>query len=308
MIETAGMAGEFEIWDERFRFCIVGNAWVEKLHGGMRWTEGPVYFGDGEYLLWSDIPNNRIMRWVEGGGVTVFRHPSNNSNGNTRDRQGRLVTCEHGARRVTRTEVDGKVTVLADQFNGKRLNSPNDVVVRSDDTVWFTDPPYGILSDYEGNRGEPEYGGCFVFRLDPKSERLDAVAEDFDKPNGLAFSPDESKLYVVDTGGSHKKNGNHHIRVFDVVRGSRLANGRVLVEVRPGLADGLRIDTDGNIWTSAGDGVHCYSPQGELLGKIKIPEVVSNLTFGGPKRNRLFITGTTSLYSVYVAKNGVQAP
>jgi gluconolactonase len=248
------------------------------------------------------------MRWVEGGGVTVFRHPSNNSNGNTRDRQGRLVTCEHGARRVTRTEVDGKVTVLADQFNGKRLNSPNDVVVRSDDTVWFTDPPYGILSDYEGNRGEPEYGGCFVFRLDPKSERLDAVAEDFDKPNGLAFSPDESKLYVVDTGGSHKKNGNHHIRVFDVVRGSRLANGRVLVEVRPGLADGLRIDTDGNIWTSAGDGVHCYSPQGELLGKIKIPEVVSNLTFGGPKRNRLFITGTTSLYSVYVAKNGVQAP
>jgi gluconolactonase len=147
-----------------------------------------------------------------------------------------------------------------------------------------------------------------VFRLDPKSERLDAVAEDFDKPNGLAFSPDESKLYVVDTGGSHKKNGNHHIRVFDVVRGSRLANGRVLVEVRPGLADGLRIDTDGNIWTSAGDGVHCYSPQGELLGKIKIPEVVSNLTFGGPKRNRLFITGTTSLYSVYVAKNGVQAP
>jgi gluconolactonase len=308
MIETAGMAGEFEIWDERFRFCIVGNAWVEKLHGGMRWTEGPVYFGDGEYLLWSDIPNNRIMRWVEGGGVTVFRHPSNNSNGNTRDRQGRLVTCEHGARRVTRTEVDGKVTVLADQFNGKRLNSPNDVVVRSDDTVWFTDPPYGILSDYEGNRGEPEYGGCFVFRLDPKSERLDAVAEDFDKPNGLAFSPDESKLYVVDTGGSHKKNGNHHIRVFDVVHGSRLANGRVLVEVRPGLADGLRIDTDGNIWTSAGDGVHCYSPQGELLGKIKIPEVVSNLTFGGPKRNRLFITGTTSLYSVYVAKNGVQAP
>jgi gluconolactonase len=308
MIETAGMAGEFEIWDERFRFCIVGNAWVEKLHGGMRWTEGPVYFGDGEYLLWSDIPNNRIMRWVEGGGVTVFRHPSNNSNGNTRDRQGRLVTCEHGARRVTRTEVDGKVTVLADQFNGKRLNSPNDVVVRSDDTVWFTDPPYGILSDYEGNRGEPEYGGCFVFRLDPKSERLDAVAEDFDKPNGLAFSPDESKLYVVDTGGSHKKNGNHHIRVFDVVHGSRLANGRVLVEVRPGLADGLRIDTDGNIWTSAGDGVHCYSPQGELLGKIKIPEVVSNLTFGGPKRNRLFITGTTSVYSVYVAKNGVQAP
>jgi gluconolactonase len=308
MIETAGMAGEFEIWDERFRYCILGNAWVEKLYTGTLWAEGPVYFADGNYLVWSDIPNNRMMRWVDGAGVTVFRQPSNNSNGNTRDRQGRLVSCEHGARRVTRTEADGGITVLVDSFQGKRLNSPNDVVVKSDHAVWFTDPPYGILYDYEGHRGEPEYGGCNVFRLDPQSGKLDVVADDFDKPNGIAFSPDESKLYVVDTGGSHKKDGNHHIRVFDVVDGKRLANGRLFTEVSPGLADGLRLDTDGNIWTSAGDGIQCYSPQGELLGKIRIPEVVSNLTFGGPKKNRLFITATTSLYAVYVAKNGAQTP
>jgi gluconolactonase len=305
--ETSGMAGEFEIHDERFRHCIVLNAWVEKLHSGMRWTEGPVYFADGNCVIWSDIPNNRMMRWVEGGGVSVFRQPSNNSNGNTRDRQGRLVTCEHGARRVTRTEPDGTITVLADNYRGKRLNSPNDVVVKSDGTVWFTDPPYGILSDYEGNRGEGEYGGCYVFRFDPADGRLDVLAQDFDKPNGIAFSPDESKLYVVDTGGSHKKNGNHHIREFDVIDG-KLASDRVFAEVSPGLADGLRLDTDGNVWTSAGDGVHCYSPRGELLGKILIPEVVSNLTFGGPKRNRLFITATTSLYAVYVARNGAQFP
>jgi len=308
MIEVAGMAGEFEIWDERFRHCIVGNAWVERLHTGMRWTEGPVYFADGDYLLWSDIPNNRMMRWVEGGGVSVFRQPSNNSNGNTRDRQGRLVTCEHGARRVTRTEPNGVITVLCDSYRGKRLNSPNDVVVKSDGSVWFTDPPYGILSDYEGNRGELEYGGSYVFRLDVDTGSLEVLADDFDKPNGIAFSPDELRLYVVDTGGSHKKDGNHHIRVFDVVDARRLVNGRLFAEVSPGLADGLRIDTHGNVWTSAADGVQCYSSQGELLGKIRIPEVVSNLTFGGPKRNRLFITGTTSLYAVYVAKNGAQTP
>jgi gluconolactonase len=307
MIASAGMADEFEIWDERFRYFILGNAWVEKLYTGTLWAEGPVYFADGNYLLWSDIPNNRIMRWVEGAGVTVFRQPSNNSNGHTRDRQGRLVSCEHGARRVTRTEHDGTITVLADNFRGKRLNSPNDVVVKSDDTVWFTDPPYGILYDYEGHRGEQEYGGCNVFRFDPASGSLDVVADDFDKPNGIAFSPDETKLYVVDTGASHKKDGNHHIRVFDVA-GGKLANSRLFTEVSPGLADGLRLDSDGNVWTSAGDGIQCYSAQGQLLGKIRIPEVVSNLTFGGPKRNRLFITATTSLYAVYVAKNGAQRP
>ncbi len=302
------MAGEIEILDERFRFMTLGNAWLEKLHGGMLWAEGPVYFADGDYLLWSDIPNNRMMQWSEGLGVRVFRHPANNSNGNTRDRQGRLVTCEHGARRVTRTESDGTITVLADKYRGKRLNSPNDVVVKSDGSVWFTDPPYGILSDYEGHKSASELGACYVFRLDPTSGSLAIVADDFVKPNGIAFSPDESILYIADTGGSHDPNGPHHIRAFAVRDGERLSEGRVFAEINPGLADGFRLDVDGNLWTSAGDGVHCYSPAGELLGKIKVPEVVSNVVFGGPKRNRLFITATTSLYAIYVAQAGAQRP
>jgi gluconolactonase len=302
------MVGEIEILDERFRFMTLGNAWLEKLHGGMLWAEGPVYFADGDYLLWSDIPNNRMMQWSEGLGVRVFRHPANNSNGNTRDRQGRLVTCEHGARRVTRTESDGTITVLADKYRGKRLNSPNDVVVKSDGSVWFTDPPYGILSDYEGHKSASELGACYVFRLDPASGSLAIVADDFVKPNGIAFSPDESILYIADTGGSHDPNGPHHIRAFAVRDGERLSEGRVFAEINPGLADGFRLDVDGNLWTSAGDGVHCYSPAGELLGKIKVPEVVSNVVFGGPKRNRLFITATTSLYAIYVAQAGAQRP
>ena len=308
MIEIAGAAGEFEIHDDRFRDCITFSVRVERLYTGMRWAEGPAYFADGNYLVFSDIPNDRMLRWVEGGGVSVFRQPANYSNGNTRDRQGRLVTCEHGARRVTRTEPDGTITVLVDAFRGKRLNSPNDVIVKSDDTVWFTDPPYGILSDYEGHRAEPEYGGAHVFRLDPRTGTLDVVADDFDKPNGLAFSPDESVLYVVDTGGTHRRGGNHHIRAFDVVDGRRLANGRLFAEVTPVFPDGLRVDTGGYVWTSAGDGVQCFAPDGALLGKIRVPEAVSNLVFGGPKRNRIFMTATSSLYSVYVTRNGAQVP
>jgi gluconolactonase len=302
------MAGETEILDERFRSMTLGNAWLEKLHGGMLWAEGPVYFADGDYLLWSDIPNNRIMQFIEGAGVRVFRQPSNNSNGNTRDRQGRLVTCEHGARRVTRTEPDGSITVLADNYRGKRLNSPNDVVVKSDGSIWFTDPPYGILSAYEGGKSASELGACYVFRLDPRDGGLSIVADDFVKPNGIAFSPDETTLYVADTGASHDPEGPHHIRAFAVEGGARLSQGRVFAEINPGLADGFRLDRDGNLWTSAGDGVHCFSPAGELLGKIKVPEVVSNVTFGGPKRNRLFITATTSLYAIYVAQEGTQFP
>jgi gluconolactonase len=301
--------GDFEIYDERFRMIVLGNAWVEKLHGGMLWAEGPVWFADGQYLLWSDIPNNRLMRWSEGCGVVVHRQPSNNTNGNTRDRQGRLISCEHGGRRVSRTEWDGTQTVLADSYKGKRLNSPNDVVVKSDDTVWFTDPPYGIMSDYEGHKAESEIGACHVYRFDPKSGKLEVVADDFDKPNGIAFSADEKTLYVADTGGSHSADGNpHHIRAFDVKDGRRLTRSRVFAEIDPGLADGFRLDTDGNVWTSAGDGVHCYTPAGELIGKVRVPEVVSNCCFGGDKRNRLFITATTSLYAVYVNAVGIQRP
>ena len=289
------MPADFEAIDARFRMMVQPNAWVEKLHGGMLWAEGPVYFADGNYLLWSDIPNNRIMQYVEGLGVRIWREDSNNSNGNTRDRSGRPVTCKHGARRVTRTEPDGSITVLASHYQGKRLNSPNDVVVKSDGTIWFTDPPYGIISDYEGHKAESELGACYVFRLDPQSGELSIVTDELDKPNGIAFSPDEKTLYVSDTALSHDPNGAHHIRAYDVQDGKRLSNGRLFADVSPGIADGFRLDTDGNVWTSAGGGVHCFSPRGELLGKIHVPEGVANVTFGGPKRNRLFVTATTSL-------------
>jgi len=300
------MPDHLVIDDEHFLYLTLTNCALEQISTGYLWTEGPVYFGDSNHLLWSDIPNNRILQWIEGLGARVFRQPSNNSNGNTRDRQGRLVTCEHLTRRVTRTEPDGSITVLADRYGGKRLNSPNDVVVKSDGSVWFTDPPYGILSDYEGAKADSEIGACRVYRLDPESGELQVVADDFDKPNGLAFSPDECVLYVSDTGLSHASDGAHHIRAFDVVDDNRLANGRVFADVEPGAPDGFRLDVDGNVWTSAGDGVHCYAPDSKRLGRILVPEKVSNLTFGGPKRNRLFITATTSVYAIYVAQQGLQ--
>lgn len=298
----------YKIINPKFEQFILNNVHIEKLFTGTRWAEGPVYFGDAGCLLWSDIPNNRIMRWSEETGVTVYRQPSNYSNGHTRDRQGRLVSCEHGARRVTRTEWDGTITVLADNYQGKKLNSPNDVVVKSDDSVWFSDPPYGIMGDYEGHKSESELGHNYVFRWDPQSGELEIVADDFDKPNGLAFSPDEKILYIADTGASHDPNGPRHIRAFDVVDGKKLANSRVFAEIDTGLSDGFRLDTEGYIWTSAGDGVHCFSPQGELMGKILIPEVISNCTFGGVKKNRLFMTATTSLYAVYLNRRGAQTP
>jgi gluconolactonase len=238
----------------------------------------------------------------------VFRADSNFSNGNTRDRQGRLVTCEHGTRRVTRTEPDGTITVIADSHDGKRLNSPNDVVVKSDDTIWFTDPTYGIMSDYEGFKATPEQAGCFVYRVDPETGKMKVAADDFVKPNGLAFSPDERILYIADSGMSHDPSGPHHIRAFDVSAGGRLSRGRVFAEVSPGVPDGLRCDIDGNVWTSAQNGVQCYAPDGRALGRIRIPTLVANLTFGGPRRNRLFITATNALYSVFVATSGVQTP
>jgi gluconolactonase len=296
----------YEIIDPRFGALVNGNAHLDQLYTGCKWAEGPAWFGGGRYLVWSDIPNNRMMRYDEtDGSVSVFRSPSNNSNGNTVDRRGRLVTCEHGARRVSRTEHDGTTVVIADRFEGKRLNSPNDVVVKSDGSIWFTDPTYGIDSDYEGNKSESEIGRSNVYRVDPATGAVTAVITDMIKPNGLAFSLDESQLYVADTGRTHGAEHPKHIRVFDV-KDATVSGGRVFAESTVGLFDGFRLDVDGRIWTSAGDGIHCYEPDGTLIGKILVPEVVANCAFGGVKRNRLYICGTTSLYAIYVMTNGAR--
>jgi gluconolactonase len=304
------MQAQYLVEDDRFRFLTVGSARLERLFGGCRWAEGPVWFNDLGCLLFSDIPNQRILRWspdaLAGDGVSVFRSASNFANGHTRDTAGRLISCEHGTRRVTRTEADGSITVLADSFQGKRLNSPNDVVVQSDGSVWFTDPTYGILSDYEGYRAAPEQPVQGVYRIDPAGQ-ITLVADDFGQPNGLAFSPDERRLYIADSAFSHDPSAPRHIRVFDVAEG-RLTGGRALAHVDAGLPDGIRVDVDGNIWSSAGDGVHCFAPDGTRLGKIFVPETVANLTFGGPRRNRLFIAATSSLYAIYVAATGAQRP
>lgn len=299
----------FEILDERFRKYTIPIVWLEKLHTGMRWAEGPVWFADLRCLILSDIPNNRMLRWdEETGQVATFRAPSHYSNGNTRDRQGRLITCEHETRRVTRTEWDGSVTVIADRYQGKRLNAPNDVVVRSDDSIWFTDPVYGISAEYEGGKAESEIGNCNVYRFDPKDGSLRVVADDFSRPNGLAFSPDERILYIADSGFWPDPTKPHHVRGFDVGADGRLSGGRVVAEVSPGIPDGFRVDSEGNIWTSSGSGVQCITPGGDLIGRIPIPEKVANVAFGGPKRNRLFICGHTSLYSIFVNTSGAQRP
>jgi gluconolactonase len=300
-----------EVLDKRFGQKI-GNAAIERIATGYRWTEGPAYFPDGGYFLWSDIPNDRIMRWLEDDGhVSVFRSASNYANGNTRDRAGRLVTCEHGTRRVTRTELDGTITVVLDNYDGKPLNAPNDVVVAADGGVWFTDPGYGILTDYEGTKSELELP-VRVYRVDPTTGAASVVADDFVRPNGLAFSPDEKQLYIVDSGITH--GGPAHIRVFDV-DGAKLRNGTIFAEdFAPGLTDGIRVDTDGNVWASMGwgdpnqDGVRCYLPSGELIGKIHLPEVCANLCFGGRHKNRHFMCASTSVYALYVDARGAARP
>jgi len=294
--------------DPRFRRMTVPMAGLETLYDGCRWAEGPVWFADLGCLIFSDIPNCRMLRWTPDGAVSVFRAASNFTNGNTRDRQGRLVSCEHGGRRVVRTEPDGTTTVIADRYEGRRLNAPNDVVVAADGAIWFTDPTYGILSNYEGYQAEPEQPTRNVYRVDPATGAVAAAVTDFLQPNGLAFSPDETILYVADSGASHEPSAPRHIRAFDVVDGVRLAGGRVFAEIGAGVPDGLRVDTDGNVWTSAGDGVHCLAPDGTLLGRIRVPGPVANLTFGGPARNRLFITANRALYSVFVAATGAQRP
>jgi gluconolactonase len=297
---------DFEVHHPKFHKLVFGNTHLEKLWSGCRWAEGPVYFPAGKYLLWSDIPNNRMLRWDEtDGSVSVFRQPSHCTNGHTVDRQGRLVSCEHQGRCISRTELDGTRTVLVSEYNGARLNSPNDVVVKSDDTIWFTDPSYGIDSEYEGDAAASEVGSRNVYRFDPQTRNLAAIVTNFVQPNGLAFSPDESVLYVVDSGATHSENGPRHVRRFTVNDVAPwVSGGDVFIKGEIGIFDGLRIDTSGNIWLSAPDGVHCYDPDGLLLGKILVPEVVANLCFGGLKRNRLFICGTTSLYAVYVNAQG----
>ncbi len=298
------MTPAYNIIADRFRDCVRTSARIERLYDGCRWAEGPAYFPAHRSLVWSDIPNDRMLRWDEASGqVSVFRSPSNYSNGNTVDRQGRLVTCEHGGRRVTRTEIDGSVTVITDRYDGKRYNSPNDVVVKSDGTIWFTDPTYGIDTDYEGHKAEAEQDGSHVYRVGVDGVVV-RVLDDFVKPNGLAFSPDEKRLYVVDSGRTHFAKGPRHIRVFDVGPDGALTGGEIFAD--KGNYDGLRLDEEGRIWTSATEAVHCYEPDGTLIGEILIGEPVSNVCFGGPKRNRLFITATTGVYAVMLAVNGAK--
>lgn len=303
-----------ETVDPSFGKYVIGNAAVERLYTGARWAEGPVWFGDGRYLLFSDIPNNRILRWLEDTGeVSVFRSPSNNSNGNYRDREGRLLTCEHDSRRVTRTEHDGSITVLMDHFQGKPLNAPNDLTVHSDGAIWFTDPGYGIMNNYEGHKAAFELPAN-VYRLDPKTREATVVANDMDKPNGVCFSPDEKRLYIVDTGTPKHPGDPHPIRVYDVEDRVRLKNGRMFANLAPGSSDGIRCDVDGNVWSAAGwgsegfNGVHVFAPDGKLIGKIHLPESCANLCFGGAKKNRLFMAASQSLYAVYVNAEGAQTP
>jgi len=304
------LTDSFEVLDRRFRRLILDNVHVEKLWTGARWAEGPAYFPAGRYLVWSDIPNNRMLRFDDtDGSVSVFRQPSNHTNGHTVDREGRLVSCEHQQRCVSRTEHDGSRTVLVSRYHGKRFNSPNDVVVRSDGSVWFTDPSYGIDSEYEGDAALSEIGASQVYRFDPASGEINAVATDFVQPNGLAFSPEETLLYVADTGVSHIEKGPRHIRRFDVAGDGRTVSGGGVFATCPvGVFDGFRVDAGGHIWTSAGDGVYCYHPDGTLLGKVRLGEVVANVCFGGLKRNRLFVCATTSLYAVYLNTRGALRP
>jgi gluconolactonase len=294
-----------QVIDQSFARYRLNLAAVERIAHGFRWSEGPVWFGDGRYLLWSDIPNNRIMKWEEEtGAVSIFRRPSNFANGNTRDRQGRLVTCEHGGRRVTRTEYDGTISVVADAFEGKPLNSPNDVVVKSDGSIWFTDPPFGLLGYYEGHLAKQELP-MNVYRVDGRSGETTVVEGEVARPNGLCFSPDESTLYLVESGTTPR-----NVYAYEVKGGRKLANKRKFIDVGPGTPDGMRCDLDGNLWMGWGmgdaalDGVNIYNPDGKLIGRINLPERCANLCFGGTYRNRLFMAAAKSVYALYVNTQG----
>ena len=299
---------QITVLDQRMRHLVLPGAHLEQLHGDALWAEGPVYFDNGDYLLWSDIPNNRLLQWVPELGVKVYSHQSNNSNGNTRDGQGRLVSCEHLTRSVVRIEHNGSRTVLASSYQEKPLNSPNDVVVTSDGAVWFTDPSYGIMTDYEGRRAQSEQAGCYVYRISPKTGAIEAKIVTMLMPNGLAFSLDERTLYVADSSRSHDDGGHHHIMAYSVGADSLVGDGRVIVTIQEGVPDGLRLDEFGNLWVSSARGVEVFAGDGTPLGIIHIPETVANLTFGGPKNNRLFITATKSLYAVFTAVRGAKRP
>lgn len=302
------MSNTFEIYDDRFKALLLPESRLERLASGCIWSEGPVEMADGS-IVWSDIPNNRMLRWSEGEGLSTFRQPSNFSNGNYRDLQGRLLTCEHGGRRISRIEADGTVVTVVDNYHGKRLNSPNDLVVKSDGTLWFTDPSYGIMAGTkEGYPSPHELPGQFVYRFDPVSGELTTVATDFCMPNGLAFSPDEQRLYIADTSKSHDPYGNHHVRVFDVVDGHKLTNGRLFLEIEPGMVDGFRFDHNGYLYLTSADSIQVYTEARERLGKILVPEPIANCTFGGPQKNRLYITASSSLYAIYLNTRGVQKP
>ncbi|MDA7963667.1 SMP-30/gluconolactonase/LRE family protein [Ruegeria sp.] len=293
----------YEIIRPEFRDLIHFNIGLTQISSGHVWTEGPVWFPAHEMLLFSDIPRAHIYRWTS-DGVGLFRAQSDYANGNTRDRQGRLLTCQHGTRSVMRTEHDGSKTTIAAAYQNRRLNSPNDVVVRSDGSIWFSDPTYGISSDLEGYRARSEQDGNFVYRVDAETLEITPVLRDFVQPNGLAFSADESRLIVAESGSSHDPSVPSVLRAFDVTPDGQLSDMRDLAEIEPGLPDGLRVDQYDNIWCSAADGVHVFSPTGDLLGKVKVPETVSNLTFGGVRGNVLFITATSSVYALYVNATG----
>lgn len=305
---------DIKVIDKRFEKYKIGNTPIQRLHTGMLWAEGPAWCGGGRYLVWSDIPNDRQLRWLEEDGhVSVFRKPAGYSNGNTFDYEGRELSCEHGNRRVVRYEHDGKVTVLADKWEGKILNAPNDIIVHPDGGIWFSDPGYGALMNYEGHKGELLLKEA-VYRIDPKKGSMEKVLDDMFKPNGLCFSPDYKKLYVADTGASHYEKAPKNIMVYDVIDGTKLGKSREFANMdlngKAGFADGIRADVDGNIWVGAGwvgegyDGVHIFSPDGTRIGQILLPEICSNVCFGGTKRNRLFMTGSQSLYAVYVETQG----